>query len=62
MSAKEHIDKKSLLKKLDAEIGFGEGESGLFVARITERIIDLINKAYIKGYAAGKREVDAVDR
>lgn len=58
---KDRIDKKKLLKQLDAEVGFGDGESGLFVARITGEIIDLINKAYKKGYEAGKSEVCAFD-
>lgn len=59
---KEHIDKKKLLKQLDEEVGFGDGESGLFVARITGQIIDLVNRAYKKGYEAGKSEVCAIDR
>ncbi len=59
-NSKTHINKEMMLQEIERD--FGLDVSGIVSAKIIGKIIDLINKAYAKGYAAGKSEVSSVDR
>lgn len=63
---KEYIDRSlkidEIRENLKTDGYFEDGRCGEKLISICEKVLNMINKAYRKGYEAGQREVNAVDR